>query len=53
MMLTSRHLLTAAAAFAAQIPAQRVWAASALDLGSIRIETLCDGNPPHVNGARK
>lgn len=44
-MLTRRHLLTAtAAALAASFAPRRVWAASTLELGDLRIDTLSDGN---------
>lgn len=44
-MLTRRHLLTAtAAALAAPLGARRLWAASTLTLGEMRIDTLSDGN---------
>ncbi|OZA00134.1 MAG: MBL fold metallo-hydrolase, partial [Rhodobacterales bacterium 17-64-5] len=39
-MLTRRHILTAALA----LPAHRLWAASTLTLGAVRIDTLSDGN---------
>jgi glyoxylase-like metal-dependent hydrolase (beta-lactamase superfamily II) len=42
-MLTRRHLLTAAAATAV-VPPRRLWAASTLELGPVRIDTLSDGN---------
>ncbi len=39
-MLTRRDILTAALA----LPAHRLWAASTLTLGAVRIDTLSDGN---------
>ena len=44
-MLTRRHFLTASAAtLALPLAPRRVWAASTLTLGAIRIDTLSDGN---------
>lgn len=44
-MLTRRHLLTATAAtLAMPLAPRRLWAASTLTLGSVRIDTLSDGN---------
>lgn len=44
-MLNRRHLLTGtAAALAAPLWARRLWAASTLTLGEVRIDTLADGS---------
>jgi hypothetical protein len=44
-MLTRRHILVAAAAtLAAPLAPRRLWAASTLTMGEVRIDTLSDGN---------
>ena len=43
-MLTRRHVLTAAAAFALPLAPRRLWAGSSLTLGAMQIDTLSDGS---------
>lgn len=44
-MLTRRHILTlAAATLATPLAPRRIWAASTLELGALRIDTLSDGH---------